>query len=78
VLLTALEYMHSLKVIHGDIKPENVLVNADCRVKVRNCTTFYLTQYNIHPWQCVYIIFVKVSFISLAIVSLSLLSADAP
>jgi len=35
-VLPALKYIHSLKVIHGDIKPENVLVNADCRLKVNN------------------------------------------
>lgn len=33
-ILNALKYIHSLKVIHGDVKPENILVNVDCRLKL--------------------------------------------
>jgi serine/threonine protein kinase len=27
--------MHSAKVIHRDIKPANILLNSDCKLKVR-------------------------------------------
>ena len=32
-ILRALKYIHSVDVIHRDVKPENVLVNANCDVK---------------------------------------------
>ena len=34
-MLCALKFMHSAKVIHRDIKPSNVLLNSDCKLKVR-------------------------------------------
>ncbi len=34
-LLCALKYMHSAKVLHRDIKPSNILLNGDCKLKVR-------------------------------------------
>jgi len=46
--LLALQYIHSLKVIHGDIKPENILVNADCRLKVRIRHQLSNTKQNIY------------------------------
>ena len=33
-ILRALKYIHSVDVIHRDVKPENVLVNANCDVKL--------------------------------------------
>ena len=34
-LISGLKYLHDNNIIHGDIKPSNLLVNADGRVKVR-------------------------------------------
>lgn len=33
-VLKALRYMHSGEVLHRDVKPENILVNSDCQVKI--------------------------------------------
>jgi mitogen-activated protein kinase 15 len=33
-ILKALKYMHSAELIHRDLKPQNILLNADCRVKI--------------------------------------------
>ncbi|CAI9268204.1 unnamed protein product [Lactuca saligna] len=33
-LLRGLKYMHSANVFHRDLKPKNILVNADCKVKI--------------------------------------------
>ena len=33
-ILTALNLVHKLNIMHRDIKPENILVNRDCQVKL--------------------------------------------
>jgi serine/threonine protein kinase len=33
-LLRGLKYMHSAKVFHRDLKPKNILANADCKLKI--------------------------------------------
>ncbi|CAH1441854.1 unnamed protein product [Lactuca virosa] len=33
-LLRGLKYMHSANVFHRDLKPKNILVNADCKLKI--------------------------------------------
>ena len=33
-LLVGLKFMHEAKIIHRDIKPGNILINADCSIKI--------------------------------------------
>ena len=33
-LLCAMAFVHSAGVVHGDITPENILLDEDCRVKI--------------------------------------------
>eukprot|EP00475_Leptophrys_vorax_P003022 TRINITY_DN1173_c0_g1_i1.p1 TRINITY_DN1173_c0_g1~~TRINITY_DN1173_c0_g1_i1.p1 ORF type:complete len:491 (-),score=127.20 TRINITY_DN1173_c0_g1_i1:112-1584(-) len=33
-ILCGVRYIHSAKVIHRDLKPNNILINADCRIKI--------------------------------------------
>lgn len=33
-LLVGLKFMHESKIIHRDIKPGNILINADCSIKI--------------------------------------------
>lgn len=33
-LLVGLKFMHKNKIIHRDIKPGNILINADCSIKI--------------------------------------------
>lgn len=33
-LLKSVEYMHSFGVIHRDLKPQNILINANCNIKI--------------------------------------------
>ena len=35
-LLTGLKYLHQHKVIHGSIKPSNVVINDDFTIKLSN------------------------------------------
>lgn len=42
-ILSALAYMHVSSIMHRDLKPKNILVNSDCRVKVvQHCTRICL------------------------------------
>lgn len=36
-LLCALKFVHSAEVVHRDVKPSNVLVNANCQAKLVSC-----------------------------------------
>lgn len=33
-LLCAVQFMHSSNIVHRDIKPNNILVNKDCHVRI--------------------------------------------
>ncbi|KAG1660555.1 hypothetical protein FOA52_001999 [Chlamydomonas sp. UWO 241] len=33
-MLRGLKYIHSAKVFHRDLKPKNILANADCKLKI--------------------------------------------
>ena len=55
-LLRGLKYLHSANVLHRDLKPGNLLLNANCDLKIcdfglaRTSETDFMTEYVVTRW----------------------------
>lgn len=65
----ALEYLHSLRVVHRDLKPDNLLIAHDGHIKVTNFFFFWFALQNV---MCVHLL--NSSLVNLVLVDKHILS----